>query len=73
MGEILLHENKKVSAVKEAHENGGSDFDENKLYQIDNMSLGGTKEKLEWRKREFNANLKYIWDWKLEWYGSYKL
>ena len=28
-----------------------SDYDENKLYQIDNMSLDETKEKLEWRKR----------------------
>ena len=47
MDEILLHENKKASAVKEAPENIESDFDENKLYQIDNMSLEYTKETLE--------------------------
>ena len=45
--EILLHENEKVSAAREAHENVDSDFDDNKIYQIDNMSLEETKEKLE--------------------------
>ena len=45
--EILLHKNQKVSAKKEGHENVESNFDENKLYQIDNMSLDDTKEKLE--------------------------
>ena len=43
----MLHENEKVSAMKEAHENVESDFDDNKLYQIDNMSFEDTKEKLE--------------------------
>ena len=53
----MLHENEKVSAMKEAHENVESDFDDNKLYQIDNMSFEDTKEKLEWHKREFECEL----------------
>ena len=47
MDEILTHENEKVSAVKESPENFESDFDENELYHIENMSLEYTKEKLE--------------------------
>ena len=38
---MLLHENQKVSAAEEAHENTESNFDENKLYLINNISLGG--------------------------------
>ena len=45
--EILLHENQKVSGEKEAHENIESDFDRNKLYQINNTSLDDKKGKLE--------------------------
>ena len=41
--EILLHENRKVSAAKEAPENIESYFDDNGLYQIENMSLGDIK------------------------------
>ena len=41
--EILLHENQKVSATKEAPGNVEYDFDDNKLYQIENMSLEDTK------------------------------
>ena len=41
--EILLHENQKVSAEKEAHENIESDFYENKTNWIDNMSLDDKK------------------------------
>ena len=41
--EILLHENQKVIAEKGAHENVESDFEESKLYQIDNMSIDDTK------------------------------
>ena len=37
--EILTQENNKVSTVKETYENVEYDFDENKLYRIDNMSL----------------------------------
>ena len=44
--EILLYETKKVSSQKEAPEFLESDFYEDKLYQIDNMSLDETKEKL---------------------------
>ena len=45
--EILLHENQRVSADKEAHANVESDFDENKIYQIENISLVEIEEKLE--------------------------
>ena len=38
---------KKVIAVKEAPENIQSDFDENNLYQIENMSIEDTNEKIE--------------------------
>ena len=44
MDEILPHENQKVSAEKEAHENFESEFDDNELYEINNMSLEYTKE-----------------------------
>ena len=44
---ILLHKTEKLSAVKRSPENGDSDFDENKIYHIDNMSIEYTKEKLE--------------------------
>ena len=37
----------KLRNEKEAHENFGSDFDENRLYHIDNMSLDDTKGKLK--------------------------
>ena len=41
--EILLQENQKLSAYKGAHENIEYDFDENELYQIDNMSIEYTE------------------------------
>ena len=44
--EILLYGNKKISAVKESPENVEYNFYENKIYQIDNMSIEDTKEKL---------------------------
>ena len=47
MDEILLHENEKMSAVKEAPEDVEHDFYENKIYQIENISLENTEEKLE--------------------------
>ena len=37
----------KVSAAKEAHKNIESDLDQNKLYQMNNMSFEDTKDKLE--------------------------
>ena len=43
--EILLQENQKVSADNGSHENTESDFDEKKLYQINNTSLDDTKKK----------------------------
>ena len=39
MYEILLEENQNLSAKKKAYENIESDFNENELYQIDNISL----------------------------------
>ena len=42
----MLHENEKVSAKKKEHENVDSDFDNNELYHIENMSLEDNKEKL---------------------------
>ena len=51
--DILLWGKQKLSAEKESHENIESNFDEIGLYQIDNMSLDDTKEKLELRKRMF--------------------
>ena len=58
MDESLLHKNKKLSAEKEAPEHIESNFYENKLYHIDNTSLEESKEKLEWRKSEFECEQK---------------
>ena len=44
MYEIILQENKKVSADKEAHGNIESDFDDIELNQIDSMSLDETMD-----------------------------
>ena len=49
---------KKVNAPREALELLDSDCDENDLYQLENMSLGETKEKLKWRKRAFECEQK---------------
>ena len=43
--ETLLHETQKVIAAREASDFWGSDYDKNDLYQVENMSLGYTKEK----------------------------
>ena len=45
MDEILLHENLKLSAEKESHEDVEYDSDGNELYQIDNMSLDDKKKR----------------------------
>ena len=45
--EILLNQTKKVSSAREAQEFLDSDYDDDYLYQIENMSLKETKEKLE--------------------------
>ena len=39
VGEILLNETQKLSAVKEVPEFLDSDYDENNLYQVEKMSL----------------------------------
>ena len=61
-----MRENEKVSATKEAHENVESDFDDNKIYQIYNMSLEETKEKLELNKCAFECKLENIYGFKIE-------
>ena len=53
--EILLHETQRVIAAKEAPGFLESDYDENKIYQVENMSLEGAKEKIEWQKRLFEC------------------
>ena len=58
LDEILLTENQKVSAAREAPEFLDSDYDENYLYQVDKMSLEDTKEKLDWIKRAFEYEKK---------------
>ena len=64
--EILVNENEKGIATKEAHENVESYFDDNKLYQIDNMSLEDIKKKLSDVSVSFNANLKIHMGLKIE-------
>ena len=49
---------KKVSAKREAYENIESEFDENDLYNMDNMILEDTTEKLEWLKHAFEYKQK---------------
>ena len=51
--ELLLAENQKLSSAREASEFLDSDYDENDVYQFDEMSLEETRENLEWRKRVF--------------------
>ena len=57
-----MQENQTVGAEKGEYENIESDFDESELYQIENMSLDDTKEKLEWHERAFECKLKNIYD-----------
>ena len=59
--EILFNETKKVSAVNhEAPDFLEMDYDENDLYQMENMSLDETKEKIDWRKRVFKYECSYV-------------
>ena len=61
MDEILLNGTKKVSAGNhEATEFWENDYDENDLYQVENISLNETKEKLEWRKHAFEYEILYV-------------
>ena len=43
-----------------------SEFDENDLYWIDNMSLEEKKEKLELHKREFECKLKNTYNTEIQ-------
>ena len=52
----------KLSAGKESDESIESDFDENELYHIKNMSLDEKKEKLEQSKWEFEYELENTYD-----------
>ena len=57
MNEIILTQ--KVSDTNhETPEFMDSDYDANDLYKVEKMSLEETKEKLEWRKREFEDEKK---------------
>ena len=59
MGEILLDESQKVSAKNnKAPELMDSEYNADNLYKVDKMSLEETKEKLDWRKREFECKQK---------------
>ena len=54
-------EYKKVSDVNyEAPSFLESEYDENNLYQAENMSLDETKEKMEWRKRAIEYENSYV-------------
>ena len=44
----------------EALEFWESDYDENNLYQVENMSLGEAKEKIEWRKRALEYESSHV-------------
>ena len=57
MDEIILTQ--KVSATnQEAPEFLNSDYYANDLYKVEKMSLEETKEKIEWRKRDFEDEKK---------------
>ena len=73
MDEILLNETQKVSAEREAPEFLVSDCNENFLYQVYNISLEETKDKLEWQTCVLMPTEKFIWDWKIKWHDTYTL
>ena len=56
MDEILLHENENVRAVKKSYGNSESDFDDNELYQIYNMSHEYIEENLNGVSVRLNVN-----------------
>ena len=56
--EILLKKTQKLSAAREATGFLDSDCDENNLYQVEKMSLEGTKENLNDVSVRLNANRK---------------
>ena len=53
-----------MSSEDEAHDNINSETNQDNIYGINNMSLDEKKEKKEWRKREFESELEYIYDTK---------
>ena len=56
-----MTESKKVSAMNhEAPEFLESDYNDNDLYKVENMSIGDTKEKTEWRKRSLEYESLYV-------------
>ena len=52
-----MQENKKWSVKYETRENIDDEIDKDKLYKIDKMIL----DDKEWRKREFERKIKYIY------------
>ena len=56
--EIILQEDNKVSAGTEAQEIIESEFDENNLYRIDNMSLKEKRKNLNYISVRFNTKSK---------------
>ena len=61
MDEILLNEPKTVGAVNhEAPDILESDYDENNLHQVVNMSLDDTEEKVEWNKPALEYKSSYV-------------
>ena len=61
MGGILHNEPKKISAVNhEAPDLLKNIYDENDLYQMENMILGETKENIYWRKRALEYQSSYL-------------
>ena len=55
---IILNETQKVSSAREAQVFLGSDYDADDLYKVEKMILEEIKEILEWRKCEFECELK---------------
>ena len=61
--EILMNETKKISSLNhEALEFSENDYDENDLYQVENLSLDETKEK--WTNVSMHLNKKAHTWWK---------
>ena len=58
MDEILLHEIQKVSAVKEVSGFLESDYNDNRLYQVENLFLKRLIKNLNAVSVRFNANRK---------------
>ena len=46
MDEILVQEDNTLSSEEDAHENIEQNFDDNNLYQIDNMNIDDKKENI---------------------------